>query len=24
VAREAGLSVIMLEAQPHTGGHAIC
>jgi hypothetical protein len=24
VAKEAGLSVIMLEAQPHTGGHAIC
>ena len=24
VAREAGLSVILLEAQPHTGGHAIC
>src|SRR5580698_1563575 len=24
VAREAGASVILLEAQPHTGGHAIC
>ena len=24
VAREAGSSVILVEAQPHTGGHAIC
>jgi succinate dehydrogenase/fumarate reductase flavoprotein subunit len=24
VAREAGASVILLEAQPHAGGHAIC
>ncbi len=24
VAREAGNSVLLLEAQPHTGGHAIC
>jgi len=24
VAREAGASVILVEAQPHTGGHAIC
>lgn len=24
VAKEAGASVILLEAQPHTGGHAIC
>ena len=24
VAREAGNSVIMVEAQPHTGGHGIC